>query len=72
MSFEVTWPAPILFLSALRPDTALRSFVARLQPALFLNKAVDATPDRLAIRLRKMIEYFSRVRNGAAAVPVAL
>lgn len=67
--FGITWPVPILFLSALRPDTALRSFVARLQPALFLNKAVDATPDRLAIRLRKMVEYFSRVRNGAAAVP---
>ena len=67
--FGITWPVPILFLSALRPDTALRSFVARLQPALFLNKAVDATPDRLTIRLRKMVEYFSRVRNGAAAVP---
>jgi hypothetical protein len=40
--------------------------VARLQPALFLNKAVDATPDRLGIRLRKMMEYFSRVRNGAS------
>jgi CheY-like chemotaxis protein len=65
--FGVTWPAPILFLSALRPDAAIRSFVARLQPALFLNKAVDATPDRLAIRLRKMMEYFSRVRSGASA-----
>ncbi|HEY7678369.1 MAG TPA: response regulator [Candidatus Methylomirabilis sp.] len=65
--FEVKWPAPILFLSALRPDTALRNFVARLQPALFLNKAVDATPDRLGIRLRKMMEYFSRVRNGASS-----
>jgi CheY-like chemotaxis protein len=64
--FGVTWPAPILFLSALRPDAAIRSFVARLQPALFLNKAVDATPDRLGIRLRKMMEYFSRARNGAS------
>ena len=64
--FGVTWPAPILFLSALRPDAALRSFVARLQPALFLNKGVDATPDRLAIRLRKMMEYFTRVRYGAS------
>ncbi len=65
--FGVTWPVPILFLSALRPETALRSFVARVQPALFLNKAVDATPDRLAMRLRKMFEYFSRVRHGASA-----
>lgn len=63
--FGVTWPVPILFLSALRPDTGIRNYVARLQPALFLNKAVDATPDRLAVRLRKTIEYFSRVRNGA-------
>ncbi len=65
--FGVTWPVPIVFLSALRPEAALRSFVARLQPALFLNKAVDATPDRLALRLRKMFEYFSRVRHGASA-----
>lgn len=70
--FGVTWPVPILFLSALRPETAIRSFVARLQPALFLNKAVDATPDRLAVRLRKVIEYFGRVRNGASGPVPAL
>jgi len=70
--FGITWPVPILFLSALRPDTAIRNFVARVQPALFLNKAVDATPDRLAIQLREMIEYFSRARNGALAIPVAV
>jgi len=64
--FGITWPVPILFLSGLRPDTAIRNFVARVQPALFLNKAVDATPDRLAVRLRKMVDYFDRVRSGAS------
>jgi CheY-like chemotaxis protein/predicted RNA-binding Zn-ribbon protein involved in translation (DUF1610 family) len=67
--FGVRRPAPILFLSCLRPDTSLRNFVARVQPALFLNKSVDATPDRLGLRLRKMAEFFNRARevgNGAA------
>ncbi len=65
--FGVTPPAPILFLSSVRPDTALRTFVARVQPALFLNKAVDATPERLAMRLRKMVDYFAGGRPGGAA-----
>ncbi len=65
--FGVGQPAPILFLSGVRPDTALRTFVARVQPALFLNKAVDATPERLAMRLRKMVDYFAGGRPGGAA-----
>jgi CheY-like chemotaxis protein len=57
--YGITRPVPILFLSGLRPDTALRNFVARMQPALFLNKAVDATPERLAERLQKMVNFFA-------------
>lgn len=67
--FGVAPPVPILFLSGVRPDTALRTFVARVQPALFLNKAVDATPERLAVRLRKMADYFAGRRPDAAAGP---
>ena len=65
--FGVSRPVPIVFLSALRPDTALRNFVARVQPALFLNKGVDNKPDRLAVRLRQMIDYLSRLRTGETA-----
>lgn len=65
--FAVERPVPILFLSGLRPDTALRRFVASVQPALFLNKAVDVTPDRLAMRLHKMFDYFARGREVPAA-----
>jgi len=31
--------------------------VARTQPALYLNKATDSTPDRLAQRVEKMVAY---------------
>lgn len=48
---------PILFLSALRADDDLRRIIARCQPALYLNKAVEATPDKLAPRLEKVIMY---------------
>ena len=58
--FDRSHPVPIVFLSCLRPDTSIRNFVARVQPALFLNKAQDATPDRLAQRFRKILEYFTR------------
>ena len=50
-------PTPILFLSALRADDDLRRIIARCQPALYLNKAVEATPDKLAPRLEKVINY---------------
>jgi len=49
--------APILFLSAIRADDSLRKFIARCQPAIYLNKATDATPDRLAFRLEKVVNY---------------
>lgn len=55
-AFEVKYQVPIIFLSALRLDTSLRNFVSRVQPALFLNKGVDATPDKLGVRLRRLME----------------
>ncbi len=58
--FDTMQPVPIVFLSCLRPDTSIRSFVARVQPAIFLNKAMDGTPDRLAVRFRKIFDYFTR------------
>ena len=64
--FGVAPPVPILFLSGVPLDAALRTFVARVQPALFLNKAVDATPERLAMRLRKMVDYFAGGRPEVA------
>lgn len=54
---KVTRPTPILFLSGARYDEALSRFVARCQPALYLNKASDATPDKLGPRLEKVIGY---------------
>jgi CheY-like chemotaxis protein len=64
-AFEVKYQVPIIFLSALRLDASLRQFVARVQPALFLNKGVDATPDKLGARLRRLMEAFgSRRMNG--------
>ncbi len=64
--FGVGQPVPILFLSGVQPDTALRTFVARVQPAFFLNKGVDASAERLAMRLRKMVDYFAGGHRGAA------
>lgn len=69
VGFGVQRPVPILFLSALRPDAALLKFVARVRPALFLNKGVDSTPGSLAARLRKTIESLTGVRNGPAESP---
>ena len=66
LGFGVERPVPILFLSGLRPDAALLNFVARVRPALFLNKGVDSTPGGLAARLRKTIESLTGVRNGPA------
>ncbi len=65
--FGVRQPVPILFLSGVPLDTALRTFVARVQPALFLNKGIDASGERLALRLRKMVDYFGGGRPGGAA-----
>jgi CheY-like chemotaxis protein len=48
-------PVPILFLSGLRADEALRKAMERCVPALYLNKGKDAAPPRLARRLKELI-----------------
>lgn len=53
-------PIPILFLSAARYDETLTQLISRVRPALYLNKGSDATPERLAPRLRKVIEHLLR------------
>ena len=50
-------PLPIIYLSGVRCDEGVRRLVARTQPALYLNKAADSTPDRLYQRIEKMVAY---------------
>ena len=50
-------PVPIIYLSGVRCDDEVRRLVARTQPALYLNKGTDSTPDRLAQRVEKMVAY---------------
>jgi hypothetical protein len=54
---KVTQPTPILFLSAVPSDSALKDIVNRYQPALYLNKGSDAVPDKLGPRLEQLIGY---------------
>ena len=54
---KISPPAPVLFLSAYRCDDNMRKLMGRSQPALYLNKGSDATPDRLGSRLEKVIAY---------------
>lgn len=54
---KVAQPIPILFLSAVRSDDTLRRLIGRCQPALYLNKGLDATPEQLGPRLEKVIGY---------------
>ncbi len=50
-------PTPILFLSGARYDETLSRLIAHCQPALYLNKGSDTTPDKLGPRLEKVIGY---------------
>ena len=43
---------PILFFSGVKATEALRKHMARCAPAYYLNKGSDATPERLAERMR--------------------
>lgn len=54
---KVAHPTPILFLSGARYDDTLKRLIAQCQPALYLNKGSDSTPDRLGPRLEKVIGY---------------
>ena len=53
---------PILFFSAARATEALRKHMARCTPAYYLNKGSDATPERLAERMRHL---FGQVFTGS-------
>jgi len=55
-ALSVAQPTPILFLSAARYDILSRQ-ISRCQPALYLNKGSDSTPDMLGPRLEKVIGY---------------
>jgi len=62
---KVPTPTPVLFLSAARSDENLKRQVGRCQPALYLNKGLDATPDRLGPRLEKVIAYLLELGRGS-------
>ncbi|MFQ5846699.1 MAG: response regulator [Candidatus Methylomirabilales bacterium] len=55
--FDRPAPIPILFVSAVRADDALRRMTKDCAPALYLNKGKDATPPRLARRLKELIPH---------------
>ena len=48
---------PILFLSAVPSDATLKSIISEHQPALYLNKGSDASPEKLLPRLEQVIGY---------------
>jgi CheY-like chemotaxis protein len=55
-ALSLAQPTPILFLSAARYETLSRQ-ISRCQPAMYLNKGMDSTPDKLGPRLEKVIGY---------------
>jgi len=55
-ALNVAQPTPILFLSAARYEVLSRQ-ISRCQPAVYLNKGADSTPDKLGPRLEKVIGY---------------
>ncbi len=56
-------PVPILFISAMRADDSIRRIVEQCGPALYLNKGQDASPPRLARRLKELIPHLLTVRS---------
>ena len=56
---KVPNPTPVLFLSAVRSDENLTKLIGRCHPALYLNKGLDTTPERLGPRLERVITYLS-------------
>jgi CheY-like chemotaxis protein len=52
--FERAAAIPILFFSGVRATEELRKQMAGCTPAYYLNKGSDATPERLAERLRNL------------------
>jgi CheY-like chemotaxis protein len=61
--FDREAAVPILFFSGVRATEALRKHLSLCAPAYYLNKASDATPERLAERMRHI---FGRIFGGGA------
>jgi CheY-like chemotaxis protein len=55
--FGLPEPVPILFFSALRADEVFRKVLGNSAPAFYLNKGSDASPARLAERLRELFPH---------------
>jgi len=57
---NITQPTPILFLSAARLEDATYRRLSQCRPARYLNKGLDATPDKLGPRLDNVIGHLFR------------
>lgn len=57
---HTSFPIPILFLFPVRSDESWQKAIARCQPAFFLNKGPDSSPDQIAERIEKIISYLLR------------
>ena len=55
---------PILFVSGMQADDSLRRIIEHCGPALYLNKGKDASPPRLARRLKELIPHLLTARSG--------
>jgi CheY-like chemotaxis protein len=56
-ALKVVRPTPLLFLSAVRYNENLKKAISHCQPALYLNKGSDATPDKLGPRLERVLGH---------------
>jgi CheY-like chemotaxis protein len=56
--FARTIPTPILFFTSHACDDVFRKVLDYCQPARYLNKGADATPDRIASRLTQVLASF--------------
>lgn len=66
--FGLPQPIPILFLSGVRVDEGLLKQIELAAPALYLNKGVDATPERLADRIQRIVTQLLRTQAGPKGV----
>ncbi|HSD52071.1 MAG TPA: response regulator [Candidatus Methylomirabilis sp.] len=57
---NVPQSTPVLFLSAARLDDATYRQLSQCRPARYLNKGLDATPDKLGPRLDNIIGHLFR------------
>lgn len=59
-------PTPVLFLSAARLEDATYRLLSQCRPARYLNKGLDATPDKLGPRLDNVIGHLFRPEHQQA------